>query len=422
MFLQEVNAVHQYLAPFGYEFVVIDGGWSIDNNGTQHIDEYGRPQPAPDKFPHGFQFLSEKVHALGLKFGVWVGRGITQTAIDADTPIYGADSNVTAKDIFMPSQPCPWDARLFSVDPSHEGSQQFIDSLYAQFAEWGVDFIKNDCVFGEDYVPAQIEMVSNAMDSVSNANADFTYSLSPGDNTAPTEFNGSVFDTTSLVDLYRITRDTWDEWESDILTHFNVTAEWAQAQFIGGKGRNGASFPDLDLLPLGFINSPQTNDSRCGPFRMTSLTQSQQRVVVTLWGMARSPFMFGGSAMALANDSYTVAMLSNEYVLGVNANSSRNRQVFAEYDEKDRPMSVAWAAEGPKDDFYVALFNVDVSSDAAVEMEVSFASIGGDLAKYDACRYQEAGGFDQGVMSGGMVKGLVPSNDTLLFYLYACTQ
>ena len=223
----EVDAVHKYLAPSGYEFVVIDGGWSIDNNGTQHIDEYGRPQPAPDKFPRGFEYLSQQVHALGLKFGVWVGRGITDTAIDADAAIYGTGGSIRAKDIYVASQQCPWDARLFSVDASKNGSQQFVDSLYAQLAEWGVDFVKNDCVFGKDYVPAQIEMVAHAMDAVGDGYA-FTYSLSPGSDAAPSWFNASVADTTALTNMYRITPDTWDDWESNILTHFNVTAEWAQ--------------------------------------------------------------------------------------------------------------------------------------------------------------------------------------------------
>ena len=181
------------------------------------------------------------------------------------------------------------------------------------------------------------------------------------------------------------------------------------------------------MLPLGLINS-QKDHSACEPFRMTSLTQSQQRVVMTLWGMARSPLMFGGSAAALANDSYTRAMLSNEYVLAANAKSTRNRQVYAVYDAQDKPMQVAWAADGEgdgdgaDDTFYVALFNVAVGSDEAVEMEVSFASSGGELAKYSECRYIEAGGADQGVMSNALVKGVVPSNDTLLFYLHDCTQ
>jgi len=29
---------------------------------------------------------------------------------------------------------------------SHPGGQLFYDSLYGQYADWGVDFIKNDCV------------------------------------------------------------------------------------------------------------------------------------------------------------------------------------------------------------------------------------------------------------------------------------
>ena len=47
--IENAQAIVKYLKPYGYEYVVIDGGWSSDtnpNNGnsTQYIDEYGRPR------------------------------------------------------------------------------------------------------------------------------------------------------------------------------------------------------------------------------------------------------------------------------------------------------------------------------------------------------------------------------------------
>ena len=42
--IQNAQAVVKYLKPYGYEYITIDGGWSASANGTQYIDEYGRPR------------------------------------------------------------------------------------------------------------------------------------------------------------------------------------------------------------------------------------------------------------------------------------------------------------------------------------------------------------------------------------------
>ena len=169
-----------------------------------------------DKWPHsangqGFKWLSSQIHQMGLKFGVWVGRGITQTALTANTPVYGTDNTIFVKDIYSPSTKCPWDSDLFSADPAKNGSQQFINSLYTQFAEWGIDFIKNDCTFGPNYYPDQIDLINNAMDDIKkNMNGyEFVYSLSPGQiNDGPSNLP-NVSHTTSQVNMYRISMDTW---------------------------------------------------------------------------------------------------------------------------------------------------------------------------------------------------------------------
>ena len=159
----------------------------------------------------GFKWLSSRIHEVGLKFGVWVVRGITQTAIQANTPIYGTDDQIHAKDIYSASTECPWDSDSFSVDPAKNGSQQFINSLYQQFAEWGVDFIKNDCTFGGNYYPDQIDIVNNAMDYVKQTmnGYEFIYSLSPGSiNKGPSNYP-NISHTTAEVNMYRISMDTW---------------------------------------------------------------------------------------------------------------------------------------------------------------------------------------------------------------------
>ena len=48
---------------------------------TTYIDAHGRPQPDPARWPLtaggvGFKPIADRVHALGLKFGIHVMRGV----------------------------------------------------------------------------------------------------------------------------------------------------------------------------------------------------------------------------------------------------------------------------------------------------------------------------------------------------------
>ena len=98
-------------------------------------------------------------------------------------------------------------------------------------------------------------------------------------------------------------------------------------------------------------------------------------------------------------------MLTNKYALDVNYNSTNNQQVKGSYDKNQLPVQTIWAADGVNNDYYVALFNTDVSSNATVNMSVTFKEIGGDIAKYNSCKYTEAWTSATGTMSNGIVKG-----------------
>ena len=114
------------------------------------------------------------------------------------------------------------------VGQSHPGGQLFYDSLYAQYAEWGVDFIKNDCVYAQ-FVPDQIDAVSAAME---NSGRRMLYSLSPGSDD-PTMAARIVDE----VNMYRVTDDTWDRWANSIANHWR-SAEHMQPYIGKPNGRS----------------------------------------------------------------------------------------------------------------------------------------------------------------------------------------
>ncbi|ESR51470.1 alpha-galactosidase [Citrus sinensis] len=284
--------------------------------------------PDPDRWPSsrggkGFTEVAKKVHAMGLKFGIHVMRGISTQAFNADTPILdtvkgGAyeDSGRQwrAKDIGLKERACAWMQHGFmSVNTKLGAGRAFLRSLYQQYAEWGVDFVKHDCVFGDDLNINEISFVSEVLKELDRP---IVYSLSPGTGVTP----AMAKEVSGLVNMYRITGDDWDTW-GDVAAHFNVSRDFSAANMIGAKGLQGKSWPDLDMLPLGWLTDPGSNE---GPHRTCNLNLDEQRTQMTLWAMAKSPLMFGGDVRKL--DETTYSLITNPTVLEINTFSSNNKE------------------------------------------------------------------------------------------------
>jgi alpha-galactosidase len=96
--LAQAQAIRTSLQPYGWNTVVIDYRWYDPQD---HIDANGRYLPSTDKYPsatgsNGFKPLADKVHALGLGFGIHIMRGIPRTSYTSNTPI--ANSSFKAQD------------------------------------------------------------------------------------------------------------------------------------------------------------------------------------------------------------------------------------------------------------------------------------------------------------------------------------
>ncbi|XAR64480.1 Alpha-galactosidase [Bertholletia excelsa] len=335
-FLDNAELVAKQLSAHGYEYVVVDYLWYrrkvkgaySDSLGFDVIDEWGRMIPDPGRWPSstggkGFSQVAEKVHSLGLKFGIHVMRGISTQAVNANTPILDITKGTAyvesgrkwyAKDIGLKDRACAWMPHGFmSVNTKLGAGRAFLRSLYQQYADWGVDFVKHDCVFGDDFNLDEISTVSGILKGL---NQPILYSLSPGTSVTP-EMAKHVY---GLVNMYRITGDDWDVW-ADVAAHFNVSRDFSMANMIGAQGLLGKSWPDLDMLPLGWLTDPGVNE---GPHRSCNLNLDEQKSQITLWSMAKSPLMFGGDMRKL--DETTLNLLTNPTLLEINSFSSNNME------------------------------------------------------------------------------------------------
>jgi alpha-galactosidase len=95
------------------------------------------------------------------------------------------------------------------------------------------------------------------------------------------------------------------------------------------------------MLPFGVLDLGR---------RTTHFTPDEQKTVMTLWSIARSPLMHGGDMTKM--DPFTLSLLTNDEVLAVNQKSTNNRPLF------DRDNLIGWVADVPGSPAkFLALFN-----------------------------------------------------------------
>ncbi|MGI4886682.1 MAG: NPCBM/NEW2 domain-containing protein [Janthinobacterium lividum] len=341
----EVKANADYLARYlkssGWEYVVVDIRWYVGND-TAHgynekdpdwnIDAYGRFVPAPNRFPsaaggQGFRPLADYLHARGLKFGIHLMRGVPVVAVQRRLPIKG--TRLTAADVYSPDGQAAWLHDMYTVVPTRPGAQDYYNSLFELYAGWGVDFVKIDDL-SEPYHAGEIELIRRAIDRTGRK---IVLSMSPGETPLADARHAQQH-----ANLWRTVGDFWDSWEQ-LKEHFAVCARWAPYLMPG-------AWPDADMLPLGRLGIRAER----GDDRQSRFTPDEQRTLLTLWSIFRSPLMFGGDLPS--TNAATLALLTNPRVLAVHRASAHNRQLFRRGD------LVGWVADDPKTgDRFLALFN-----------------------------------------------------------------
>ncbi|MFC0877248.1 NPCBM/NEW2 domain-containing protein [Saccharicrinis sp. FJH2] len=343
----EVKANADYMADnlkkFGWQYIVVDIRWYVENQTTGHynayrnsdfvLDKYGRYLPSPKRFPSaangaGFKPLADYVHGLGLKFGIHIMRGVPKEAVYNKMPVLGTD--VTADQIYSNELECTWLKDNFTVVKGKAGAQEYYNSILDLYASWGVDFIKVDDL-SRPYHADEIEMIRNAIDQTGRP---IVFSMSPG--ATPLDQHEHA---KNHANMWRTIDDFWDNW-TQLNYSFGKCAEWAPYISPG-------AWPDADMLPLGHLSIRGER----GADRYTNFTKDEQYTLMTLWTMFKSPLMFGGHLPD--NDDFTNSLLTNKEVLYVHNASVNNKEWFNRNDK------IVWTADDPKGkDKFVGLFNI----------------------------------------------------------------
>src|ERR1700722_13955207 len=258
-FRDNVDVLARKLRPSGYTYAVVDEGWYMVNPEDRPkperlklaLDENGRFIPVPARFPsalqngknNGFEQIANWVHSKGLNFGIHIIRGIPRESVVRDLPIEGSDFK--AQDAADQNDPCPWDPTSWGIKDDQAG-QAWYDSLLRQYASWGVDFLKVDCISDHPYKATEIRQIALA---IQHSGREIVLSLSPG----PTAVEHHA-ELAELVQMWRISNDIWDLWDSGsqvypigIKNQFDNAARWAPYARTG-------NWPDADMLPVGELS------------------------------------------------------------------------------------------------------------------------------------------------------------------------
>ena len=382
----EVLANAEYMAKnlkaYGWDTVVVDIQWAEPTARSSRYNQYvpletdafSRLVPAVNRFPsaqggRGFTPLGERLHGLGLKFGIHIMRGIPRQAVHQDTPIEG--SKYRAREVAHPNAICPWNTDMYGLDPDHPGAQDYYDSLFRLYASWGVDYVKiDDLAASRLYGPhiAELALVRRALDRCGRP---MVLSLSPGPASVELAHAYSEY-----ADLWRITDDFWDKWEL-LKDMFDRCERW-YAQV--GPG----SWPDCDMLPLGHIGIRSVDGG--GQDRMTRFTHDEQVTMMNLWCLFRSPLMFGGELRD--NDAWTTSLLTNWALLEVHREGNSPRPVTV------GGIHRVWRSQAPEG-IWLGLFNL---GEEEATMNVTWESLGvkGPHRVQDLWSHQDLGSFADG--------------------------
>lgn len=395
--LDQADAVREVLQPFGWNYVVIDYRWYEPG---QPIDDNGRYLPATSKYPsatgsNGFKSLADQIHARGLGFGIHIMRGVPRKSYDANLTIAG--STYTTRDAGNTSDPCPWDDHMWGVRGDTAAGQAWYDALFAQYAEWGVDFVKIDDMLNnstKDFHQAEADAIKNAVDKTGRS---IVLSFSPGPDD-PSWLPNSAASLNKNANMWRVVNDFWDY---NALTDLPGVFREAEA-WQGVTTLTPGHWADLDMLPLGYLG-PRNEWHASG---QTQFGNNEQVTIMTLWSMLPSPLMFGGNPERLSSDDWTRALLTNPEVLAVNQDvlGARGKRI------DNAGNTETWVRELSTGGKAVAFFNRGQQN---TEMSATFDEMGvtGMPVVRDVWQRTET------VVAGDMLTAEVPGGSALMFTL-----
>jgi alpha-galactosidase len=276
----------------GWNYIIIDDGWQGQRGGR-----YNAVQADEEKFP-SMEKLCGDIHAMGLKVGLYSSPWITT---------YGGYPGISSD-----HREGSWDPSMGyeasgSVRKSYQriGPHAWEEQDAAQWAEWGIDFLRYDWYRNE---PGSTERMADAL---RKCGRDIAYALSNNANVRYARLYGR------LANCWRTGGDLLDTWELEGRQQ-TLRQRWMQHQAWLARGYRGGPghVPDAGMLMIGNLRTGSGSDQP----RPSRLTPDEQYSHVTLWALWCSPLFIECPAGPM--DEFTLKLLTNAEVVDVHQDAA----------------------------------------------------------------------------------------------------
>ncbi|EKG11948.1 Glycoside hydrolase clan GH-D [Macrophomina phaseolina MS6] len=271
LLLNTAQAMVDYgLRDLGYKYVVLDDCWSAGRN------ESGYLVHNPKKFPNGMKYVADRVHDLGMKYGMYSSAGVYTCG-------------------------------------KYPGSLGYEQNDADLFASWGVDYLKYDNCYnqGQSGTPKLSFDRYNVMSkALNNTGRPIVYALCNWGNDDPYDWaytisnsyrmSGDIYDSFQRPDDRCPCVETPCSWPGFHCSVMNILNKMAP---IVSRTQPGA-FNDMDMLEVG--NGGQSD--------------SEYVVHFSMWALMSSPLLIGTNIPTLSPAN--LAIYSNPAVIALNQDPS----------------------------------------------------------------------------------------------------
>lgn len=348
----------------GWSYMNIDDTWQGKRGG-----KWNAIQP-DDKFPD-MQGLSNAIHKMGLKFGIY-----STPWVESYAHHIGGSAN-NPEGTFEPvKENVPRNRKLF---PYAIGQYTFVDQDVKQWAAWDVDYLKYD------WNPIELPETRKMYVALWNSGRDIFLSLS---NSTPFAHIDSL---SHDANSWRTGGDIRDNWKS-IKSRLYSQDKWAP---YAGPGH----WNDPDMLVVGYVGWGHNE-------HLTHLTPDEQYTHISAWCLMSAPLLLGCDLTKL--DPFTLSLLTNDEVLALDQDPL-GKQATMVYREEENEMILAKdLADGSK---AAGLFNTGDQGTKEMVLKWNELGINGPYIVRDLWRQKDLGTFN------GEFKAEVPAHGVVLVSL-----
>lgn len=258
----------------GYQYVNIDDHWHAASRASD-----GSPTANPDTFPDGLAPLAERVHALGLKLG-----------------IYSDAAERTCGNCF--------------------GGLGYEEIDAATYAEWGVDYLKYDYCHAPRDLDAARRRYGAMGSALEACGRSIVFSVCEWGGRDPWKWAPEAG-----ASLWRTTGDIFDTFSRGPLGVWGIARRNLELAEFAGPGR--WNDPDMLLIgnhgagrATGVLRLPFKGNWRPKIWSFRGLDSHEAHTHMTLWAMMAAPLL--ASHDLVGSDDLDLALLTNPEVIAVN--------------------------------------------------------------------------------------------------------